>query len=453
MARPGMPRALTPLRHRGFRLLTAGQVTSNFGDACYAVALPWYILATHGGAVLLGTVLAAYGIPRTALLAAGGYACDRWGAQTVMMTADVTRALAIAALAATAALGPASPAELIPIAIVLGAGEGFFLPSSYAIIPSLLSGEDLQAGNALSSSGTQLAILVGPAIGGALVAFLGPASAFGLDAASFAVSAGTLAAIRVSRGATAPAVAGEVGTPGEAAAGAGSPAKPATEGKPSLLTLVRSQRVLAVILLVTVAANLGSGGESQVALPALAHGPLHAGAQGYGAIVAAFGGGALLGTIIAGQAARLRRPAVTASFIFLVQAAATAAVPFLGTTAAVTAVMAVFGIMNGFGNVVMITAFQRWAPPELMGRLSGLLTLSAYGIFPVSVALGALFVRDFGPGSFFWFSAAALTAALLAGLTQRCWRDFGADQPEAQTAYQFLTTVPGVRHAPSRRRH
>ncbi|HEX6452200.1 MAG TPA: MFS transporter [Trebonia sp.] len=426
MTRPGMSRALAPLRHRDFRLLTAGQLTSNLGDSCYAVALPWYVLATHGGAVLLGTVLAAYGIPRTTLLAVGGYACDRWGAQTVMMAADVARALAVASLAATAALGPARPAELIPVAAMLGAGEGFFLPGSFAIIPSLLTGEDLQAGNALSSSGTQLATLVGPAIGGALVAFLGPASAFGLDAASFAVSAATLAAICAGRHPSPAAV---------------TTTDTAAEGKPSLLALVRSQRVLAVILLVTVAGNLGSGGESEVALPALAHGPLHAGAQGYGAIVAAFGGGALLGTIVAGQAPRLRRPAITASLVFLGQAAATATVPFLGATAAVAAVTAVLGTMNGFGNVVMITAFQRWAPPNLMGRLGGLLTLSAFGVFPVSVALGAFFVRDLGPGSFFLFSAATLTAAILVGLSLRSWRDFGAHRETATPHIVPATTI------------
>ena len=70
MTRRRPPRTLAPLRHRGFRLLVAGQVTSNVGDACYAVALPWYVLAGHGGTVLLGTVLAAYGIPRTALIMA-----------------------------------------------------------------------------------------------------------------------------------------------------------------------------------------------------------------------------------------------------------------------------------------------------------------------------------------------------------------------------------------------
>ncbi len=50
------------------------------------------------------------------------------------------------------------------------------MPGSFAIVPALLDGDDLQAGNALVSGGTQLATLIGPAIGGALVALVGPAS-------------------------------------------------------------------------------------------------------------------------------------------------------------------------------------------------------------------------------------------------------------------------------------
>ena len=72
------------------------------------------------------------------------------------------------------------------------------MPGSFAIVPALLPGEDLQAGNALSSGGTQLATLIGPAIGGAMVALVGPAPAFAADAASFAVSALTLAGLRAS---------------------------------------------------------------------------------------------------------------------------------------------------------------------------------------------------------------------------------------------------------------
>ena len=81
--------------------------------------------------------------------------------------------------------------------------------------------------------------------------------------------------------------------------------------------------------------------------------------------------------------------------------------------------------MNGFGNVVMITVFQRWAPPDLLGRLTGLLLLASFGVFPVSVALGAVVVHDLGPAPFFPIAAAALAAAILLGLSQRSWRQLG----------------------------
>ena len=416
MPRLTAPRALAPLRQRGFRLLTIGQVTSNVGDACYAVALPWYVLAAHGGVLLLGTVLAAYGVPRTALIALGGYASDRWRPQTVMMATDAVRALALAALAVTAATGPARAVVLVPIAVVIGAGEGLFLPGSFSIIPSLLSGDDLQAGNALASSGTQLATLAGPAIGGALVIVAGPSLAFGLDALSFAVSAVTLAGLRGPARLTSPA------TPGAAAETETAPA-------PTLRSLLRSERVLQIILLVNLAANFGLGGESEVALPALVHGPLHAGASGYGAVLAAFGGGALLGTIVAGPLGRLRRPAVVGSLAFLGEAACLAVTPYVGGTVAVAAAMAALGVLNGFGNVLTITAFQRWAPPSALGRLSGLLMLTSFGVFPISVALAALVVRHWGPTPFFLLAAATLAVAILAGLGQRAWRDFGANYP------------------------
>jgi predicted MFS family arabinose efflux permease len=456
-------RSLAPLRHRGFRRLVAGQFASNAGDACYAVALPWYVLAVHGGTLLLGTVLAAYGIARTAALAFGGAASDRWRPWTVMMTADSVRVIAVAAMAAAAATGPARAVVLVPIAAVLGAGEGFFLPGSFSIIPTLLPGDDLQAANALSSAGTQAATLAGPAIGGALVALLGPAPAFALDAASFVISAVSLAGVRSAERRPAPAAraagpaeplapraTGELATPppagaavlappadGPAPAAVTPPAGPAASrpAAPTLRAMLRSERVLQVMLLVTVVANLGIGGGTEVALPALAHGPLHAGAGGYGGLIAAFAAGALLGTLAAGRASRLRRPAVAGSAAFLAEAACMAAVPYLGGVVAAGAAFAAFGFLNGVGNVVMITVFQRWAPPQLLGRLMGALMMASFGVFPVSVAVGAVVVHAVGPALFFPIGAAATAAAILAGLSQRSWRNLGAaGSPAAMTA-------------------
>jgi predicted MFS family arabinose efflux permease len=194
----------------------------------------------------------------------------------------------------------------------------------------------------------------------------------------------------------------------------------------TLLDVLRTERVLQIILVVTFAANLGSGGMSEVALPALAHGPFHAGAAGYGALIAAFGGGALIGTIVAGQIRAFRRPAVVGSIAFLVDAMFLVIVPYLGGPIPAGAALAVGGALNGFGNILTITAFQRWAPPELLGRLMGVLLLCSFGIFPVSVALGGLVVHDFGPAPFFPVAAGILAIAVIAGLTQRPWRQFGS---------------------------
>ena len=198
-----------------------------------------------------------------------------------------------------------------------------------------------------------------------------PAAAFAVDAASFAVSAATRMAMRAPRAA--------------APAGGGGQ-RPREDAGPGLRALLRAERVLLVLVCVNLAANLGSAGLDGVALPALAHGPLHASAQGYGAILAGFAGGALLGTLAAGQARRPRRPAVTGSLAFLAESAAIAVTPFLGSVAAVVAAQAVLGACNGFGNTFTITAFQRWAPRGSLGRLDGLLLVTSFGVAPVSVA-------------------------------------------------------------------
>jgi predicted MFS family arabinose efflux permease len=434
-----LPRALTPLRHRSFRLLLAGQVTSNVGDACYAVALPWYVLAAHGGVALLGIVLVAYGIPRTGLIAVGGWASDRWGSRTVMMASDMARVAGAAALAAAAGLGPARAFVLIPVAVVLGAGEGLFLPASYSVVPSLVPDEGLRAANGLATGGTQFAALAGPAIGGALVAFGSPALAFALDAASFAVSAVTLARLRVIPAVTEPAGAPVTGTEGAA---------PAAGEATSAFGLFRSQRVLQVIFLLALAANLGVSGVYEVAVPALAHGPLRSGAGGYGLILAAIGGGTLLGALLAGQIRQPRRPGVTALLAFQAGAACVLVTPYIGSTLGVAAVLAGDAVMTGFGNVFVLAAFQRWAPPAVLGRATGVLMLGAFGVSPVAAALAAIFTRDLGAASFFLFAAATLTAATIFGLSQKSWREFGVTQagtgPGGDRLGPLPSGVPGM---------
>ena len=159
-------RGIAPFRYPRFRLLVSGQLASNVGNAFYAVALPWYVLRVHGGTVLLGTVLAGYGVARVATLVPGGAAADRWRPWTVMMATDSAQAVLSGLLALVALANRATLWELLPVAVAIGAANGMFTPGAFSIVPSLLPDHALQAGNAVLNGTSQLAGLVGPAIGG-----------------------------------------------------------------------------------------------------------------------------------------------------------------------------------------------------------------------------------------------------------------------------------------------
>ena len=416
-----------PLAVRSFRLLAGGQFASTVGDYCYAVALPWLVLSNHAGAILLGTVLACYGVPRTVLIPVGGVLADKVGPRTLMMTADVVRCALVAALAVLAARHTASLAALGPIAALIGAGEGLFLPASFSIMPALLDGERLAAGNALSSAAVQAGSLLGPALGGALVAVThSSTAAFGVDAASFAVSSLTLLLIpRSAAGGPAAAAATDAAGTEDAETEDAETEDAETGG---VLALLKRSRALQVILVVVVAANLAGGGMDGVALPSLAH--TRYGAAGYGALLACLAAGGVIGTLAATRTGKLKAPAMFASVVFLFEAIAIGLTPYLGGEAGAAAALFLCGSANGLGNVTFLTVAQKWVPPRLLGRVMGAIMVCAFGSFPLSVAIAGVLVGHLGPSLFFPVAGGLVAVAMLGGLTQREFRDFGARGPE-----------------------
>src|SRR5580658_302163 len=170
-----------PVADRNFRLLVTGQTTSTVGDFCYAVALPWMVLSARGGGVaLLGLVLACYGIPRTVLIPVGGVLADKFSSKTIMLAADCCRCLLVCAMLYLDARHLVSIATLGPVAALVGACGGLFIPASYTLLPQLLPPTDLQSGNAISSAANQLGAFAGPALAGALVTAFSSAAAFGV---------------------------------------------------------------------------------------------------------------------------------------------------------------------------------------------------------------------------------------------------------------------------------
>jgi MFS family permease len=396
------PLTTGPMAARGFRWLIAGQFTSSIGDLCSAVALPWLILSAARGPILLGIVLACYGISRAIAIPVGGIVTDRFGARPIMLAADVVRCGLTAALAALAYIVTPSFVWLAPIAIVLGACGGLFMPASFALLPSFLPSEELAAGNSMSSAAAQLGSLFGPVLGGVLISALGPGLALFVDAATFLASAATLYAVRVPRA--------------TAAQGQDAEVKAVT-----FRTVLLRGRFLQIVLVAAVIGNFVYTGVSEVALPTLAH--QHFGAGGYATMLAGLSAGMIVGSLLARLQWRRLRPAYLLVILVLIMSVSVALVPSTGGLAGATTCITVFAVANGWSGIVIMTMLQLWAPRHLLARVMSVMLLAMSGTFPLSAALTGWAVDRFGTSPLFPIAGSAIACAILWAVAQPAFRN------------------------------
>jgi MFS family permease len=186
------------LQEREFRLLFVGQTLSQAGSAILPIALIFAVLE-FGSASALGIVSAALLVPNLCLMLFGGVWADRLPRQKVMLYADLVRAASQAVAAFLLIAGGAAVWNFALLAALYGTANAFFNPASTGLVPDTVSAGRLQQANALMSISRTSAAVLGPAIGGALVALVGPGWVFGVDAVSFVLSAAFLARLRLPR--------------------------------------------------------------------------------------------------------------------------------------------------------------------------------------------------------------------------------------------------------------
>jgi MFS family permease len=183
----------SPTRNASYYL--AGATLSYIGTAIVPVAISFAVLDSGHGAGALGLVLAAQTVPTLALLLFAGVAADRRSRRGIMIRADLFRALAQAVLAAFLILGHAPLVLMVAVAALIGVGNAFFQPASGGFLTEIVSRERLGRTNGLLRMANALAMVIGPALGGAVVATTGPGWGIALDAASYLASATCLLAI------------------------------------------------------------------------------------------------------------------------------------------------------------------------------------------------------------------------------------------------------------------
>src|SRR5256885_2232166 len=162
------------LAERNFRLLFSSSTISGLGDGVSTVALVFAVLQVSDSAIALGLVLAARQVADAAIVLAAGVWSDRLPRHLVLIAVAAIQGAAQTATGTLVLTGTATIPMLIVLQALYGLAEGFYLPASTGLIPATVSPGRLQEANALlglSRNGTRI---VGPAIGGALVAIGSP---------------------------------------------------------------------------------------------------------------------------------------------------------------------------------------------------------------------------------------------------------------------------------------
>jgi MFS family permease len=194
------------LAFREFRLLWLAQSLSVIGDNIVLVALALFIIDKTGSATDLGIVLAGHALSLVTFLLIGGVWADRLPRHLVMVVTDLMRFALHALLCALIFSGEVQIWEVLVIEILFGAAEAFSRPAASGLLPQTVPEADIQQATALTTMSNNVAEFVGPALASALVLGAGAGWAFGLDAATFLLSALLLARVRPrERGAPAPA--------------------------------------------------------------------------------------------------------------------------------------------------------------------------------------------------------------------------------------------------------
>lgn len=283
------------LRQRSFAALWSAGLISALGDWLLAIALPFYVYQHTGSAFAAGLMFMMQTVPALLLGSVAGVFADRWNKRRTMIWADISRAAIVLPLLAVP--GSHMVWFVYPIAFAEASVSRFFGPAKNALLPQLVTRERLTTANSLISIGETLPMVVGPSVGGVLLAALGLPSVVLLDSVTYVASA-ILTALVLLPPSSARVDPG-VDARDAASVAAGRWAKTWSEWIAGL-RLVSSDRTLSALFVAQALLAMGEGGVNALFV-VFVRSVLHAGPVQFGWLATAQGIGGVLGGLIVGH--------------------------------------------------------------------------------------------------------------------------------------------------------
>jgi MFS family permease len=376
-------RGFSSLRHRNYRLYWFGQLISSMGTGMQNIGQAWLVLELTHSAFLLGVVGAVQYLPVLLFSLFGGVFADRWPKRSVLLvtqTASMIQAVLLWALIVT---GTVQLWQIYVLAALLGLTSSLDQPTRSAFVVEMVGREDLPNAVALSSSLMNLARIVGPAIGGVIIALSGVESLFLLNGISFLA---VIVALALMKSREFYAQARIQLKEGERQ----STWRSLSEG---VCYVWKTPSILLVIVVVGMVLLFGAN--YNVVLPLFATNVLHTGAKGYGFLSAAIGIGSLIAVLWLAWSnwqPTIRRVlfcTLVFSLVEIIFALSHSYLLSLGLIAAVGAVEAIYGALA-------ITIVQMVAPDHLRGRVNSVLIFFFTGSVPPGYLLAGWLSGAYG---------------------------------------------------------
>jgi MFS family permease len=273
------PRLLRALRHRNYRLFFGGQSVSLIGTWITRIATSWLVYRLTGSALLLGVVGFCGQIPTLLLSPVAGVLVDRHDRHRILLITQVLSALQSLALALLALPGIITVGEILFLQVVQGVINAFDTPARQSFIVDMIADRsDLPNAIALNSSMVNGSRIIGPSIGGVIIAAVGEGWCFMIDAISYVAVIASLVAMDVAKKPPR-----EQNTP------------VVEELRAGFTYVAQSIPMRSALLLLALVSTMGM--PYTVLMPAIASGVLHGGPHTLGFLMTASGLGALAGAL------------------------------------------------------------------------------------------------------------------------------------------------------------
>ncbi|MEU6083268.1 MFS transporter [Streptomyces sp. NPDC047108] len=390
------PRRRPAWAGRNYTLLTAAAVITGLGHSGAMIAAAFAVLQCGGDGTDVGLVAAARTVPLVVFLLIGGAVADRLPRHRVMVTANAATCVSQGAFAVLVLSGDPQLWQMALLSALGGTGQAFFAPAAEGMVLSTVSGEQAGRAFAFFRMGMNGANIGGAALGGALVATVGPGWVLAVDAAAFAVAGGLRAFLDVSH---IPARVRRAGLLHDLRDGWRE-----VVGRPWLWSIVCQFAVINAVV----------GAAEAVYGPLVARDHL-GGAGPWGLALAAFGAGTVCGALVMTRWKPDRiLLAGTLSIFPLALPSAALAVPL--PAPALTAVMLVAGVSVEVFAVTWMMALHQEIPEEKLSRVSSYDWFGSVAMVPVATALSGPAADVFGREAALWGCSALvalLTAAVL----------------------------------------